>query len=145
MVQNPFRRIGVIVALVSFAFAATSAVAPAARAQKAKSTQNEAKWVQYDPATKTVVVEIENRGKGPNTKLVKRGEKTTFNVIPTGSILKRTTVTVNGQTAALEDLPAGKTVLIYWVPDPKKKGELFARKIDAIISEEELEERYGSE
>lgn len=145
MVQNPFRRIGVFVALVSFAFAATSAVAPAVQAQKAKSTQNEAKWVQYDPATKTVVVEIEDRGKGPNTKLVKRGEKTTFNVIPTGSILKRTTVTVNGQKAELEDLPAGKTVLIYWVPDPKKEGELFARKIDAIISEEELEERYGSE
>ena len=48
----------------------------------------------------------------------------------------------------VSDIPtlpsAGKTVLIYWVPDPNKEGELFARKIDVIFSEAELDEMYGT-
>ena len=141
MIPNLSRRIAVAVSVAALAFA----VAPAALAARSKSTQNEAKWVSYDPETKTVVVEIEDRGKGPNTKMVRRGDKVTFNVIPTGSILKRTSVTVNGQKADLTDIQEGKSVLIYWVPDPNKEGELFARKIDVIISEEEFDRRYGTE
>lgn len=145
MIRNLSRRAGPALAVAALAFAVASAVAPAAHAAKSKSTQNEAKWVSYDPETKTVVVEIEDRGKGPNTKMVKRGEQVTFNVIPTGSILTRTSVTVNGQKAEITDIQAGKSVLIYWVPDPNKDGELFARKIDVIISEEEFDRRYGTE
>ena len=44
----------------------------------------------------------------------------------------------------VQDIPEGKTVLIYWVPDPNKEGELFARKIDAIMSEEEFDAKYGT-
>lgn len=144
MIRNLSRRVGATVAVAALAFAVASAVAPAAQA-RSKSTQNEAKWVSFDPEAKTVVVEIEDRGKGPNTKMVKRGQKVTFNVTPTGSILKRTTVTVNGQAAELGDIQEGKTVNIYWAPDPNKEGELFARKIDVVISEEEFDRRYGTE
>ena len=42
----------------------------------------------------------------------------------------------------MKDLRPGKTVQIYWVEDPKKKGELFARKIDVVLSEDELDKRY---
>ena len=124
-------------------------VASAAYAQgNQKSVQNEAQFVKYDEASSTVVVKILKKGKG-NTALlkqfdaqVKNGKDATFNVIPTGSVLTRTSVAVNGVKGEMKDLQPGKKVLIYWVEDPKKKGELFARKIDVVLSEEELDKRY---
>jgi hypothetical protein len=113
-----------------------------------KSVQNEAQFVKFDEASNTVTVKILKKGKG-NTGLmkafdaqVKNGKEATFNVIPTGSVLTRTSVAVNGVKGEMKDLQAGKKVLIYWVEDPKKKGELFARKIDVVLSEEELDKRY---
>jgi hypothetical protein len=113
-----------------------------------KSVQNEAQFVKYDEATSTVVVKIMKKGKGNSALMkqfeeqVKNGKDATFNVIPTGSVLTRTSVAVNGVKGEMKDLQAGKRVLIYWVEDPKKKGELFARKIDVVLSEEELNKRY---
>ena len=130
--------------IAGFAFAFVASIAPVAEAQKkSKSTQNEAEWIAYDAAAKTVTVKITSTGKGPNKKLLKTRKEATFNVIPEGSVLTRTTVTINGVKSELTDITAGKTVLIYWVPDPNKKGEFFARKIDAIFSEQELDEMYG--
>jgi hypothetical protein len=121
--------------------------ATAAGAAENKSVQNEAQFVKYDEATSTVVVKIAKKGKG-NTALmkqfdaqVKSGKEATFNVIPTGSVLSRTSVAVNGMKGEITDLKPGKTILIYWVEDPKKKGELFARKIDVVLSEEEQNKR----
>lgn len=113
-----------------------------ALAQKAKSTQNEATWVGYDEAAKTVTLEIKNNGRGPNSKMIKRGQTVTFNVKPTGSVLTRTSVAINGMKGELTDISEGKSVLIYWVPEKDKKGEFFARKIDVVLSEEELNRRY---
>jgi hypothetical protein len=113
-----------------------------------KSVQNEAQFVKFDEATSTVVVKIMKKGKGNSALLkqfedqVKNGKDATFNVIPTGSVLTRTSVAVNGVKGEMKDLQPGKRVLIYWVEDPKKKGELFARKIDVVLSEEELNKRY---
>jgi len=113
-----------------------------------KSVQNEAQFVKFDEAASTVVVKILKKGKGNSALMkefaaqVKNGKETTFNVIPTGSVLSRTSVAVNGVKGEMKDLQAGKTILIYWVEDPKKKGELFARKIDVVLSEEELNKRY---
>ncbi len=113
-----------------------------------KSVQNEAQFVKFDEAASTVIVKILKKGKGNSALLkqfadqVKNGKETTFNVIPTGSVLSRTSVAVNGVKGEMKDLQAGKTILIYWVEDPKKKGELFARKIDVVLSEEELSKRY---
>ena len=130
--------------LASFAFAFVASISPVAEAKKSKSTQNEAEWIAYDAAAKTVTVKIMKKGKGPNSKLLKTKKEATFNVIPEGSVLTRTTVTINGIKSELQDISEGKTVLIYWVPDPNKEGELFARKIDAILSEEEMDEKYGT-
>jgi hypothetical protein len=137
-------RIFATLTIASFAFAFVASIAPVAEAEKSKSTQNEAEWISFDAAAKTVTVTITKKGKGPNSKLLKTRKEATFNVIPEGSVLTRTTVAINGMKAELQDIPAGKTVLIYWVPDPNKEGELFARKIDAILSEEELDEKYGT-
>ena len=130
--------------IASFAFAFLTSIASVAEAKKTKSTQNEAQWVAFDAAAKTVTVKITKKGKGPNSKLLKTKKEATFNVIPEGSVLTRTTVTINGIKSELTDITEGKTVLIYWVPDPNKEGEFFARKIDAILSEAELDERYGT-
>jgi hypothetical protein len=128
--------------VASFALAFIGLVAPADAAKKSKSTQNEAEWIAYDAGAKTVTVKITKKGKGPNKKLLKVRKEATFNVIPEGSILTRTSVAINGVKGEITDIPAGKTVLIYWVPDEKKEGEFFARKIDVIFSEAELDERY---
>lgn len=126
-------------------------VAGPALAAKEKSVQNEAQWVSFDESSSTVTVKILNRGKG-NKKLikqhastVKKGKEVTFNVIPTGSVLKRTSVAINGVKGELGEIAAGKRVLLYWVGDPAKEGELFARKIDVVLSEEEINKRWQTE
>jgi len=133
------RKILTTLTVASFALAFVGSVAPAAAAKKSKSTQNEAQWISFDAAAKTVTVKITKKGKGPNKKLLKPRKEATFNVIPEGSILTRTSVAINGVKGEITDIPAGKTVLIYWVPDEKKEGEFFARKIDVIFSEAELD------
>lgn len=130
------------VALLALVFVV--AAAPEAQAKKAKSTQTEAKWVKFDAASKTVVVKV-SKSKGPNKKMLKKGKEATFNVKPEGSVLTRTTVAINGVKGEITDIPAGKQVNVYWVPDDKKKGEYFARKIDVVLSEEELNERFQLE
>ncbi len=136
-------------ALVGFAAAAVVslvAAAPDAQAQKSKSTQSEAKWIKFDPETKQVTVKVTKPGKGatpPKELKLKRGREASFKVIPTGSILTRTSVAINGKKGELADIPAGKTVNIYWIPDKDDKTARFARKIDVILSDEELDEMYG--
>ena len=113
-----------------------------------KSVSNEAEFVKYDEATSAVTVKILKKGKGNAALLkefddkVKIGKEATLNVIPTGSVLSRTSVAINGVKGEIKDLKPGKKVIIYWIEDPKKKGELFARKIDVTLSEEELNKRY---
>jgi hypothetical protein len=136
------KKIFATLTIAGFAFAFVASIAPVAEAKKSKSTQNEAQWISFDAAAKTVTVKITKKGKGPNKKLLKTRKEATFNVIPEGSILTRTSVAINGVKGELQDIPEGKTVLIYWVPDPNKDGEFFARKIDVIFSEQELDERY---
>ena len=118
--------------------------------RQGKSVANEAEFISFDEAASTVTVKIEKKGKG-NKKLmkahkeVKKGKEVTFNVIPTGSVLTRTSVAINGVKAEMTDLVPGKKIIVYWVEDPKKEGSLFARKIDVVLSEEELDKRYKVE
>ncbi|HUG38250.1 MAG TPA: hypothetical protein VML54_14930 [Candidatus Limnocylindrales bacterium] len=130
-------------ALFALAGLVAFAIGAPALASGAKSTSNEAEWIGFDPATNTVTAKILKAGKGPNRAKMKTGSQVTFNVIPEGSVLTRTSVAINGVRGELTDIPTGKTVLIYWVPDEKKEGEIFARKIDVVLSEAELDRRYG--
>ncbi len=135
-----------LVGIAAAAVVSLVAAAPDAQAQKSKSTQSEAKWIKFDPETNQVTVKVTNPGKGakpPKELKLKRGKEASFNVIPTGSILARTSVAINGKKGELADIPAGKTVNIYWVPDKDDKKKRFARKIDVILSDEELDQRYG--
>lgn len=135
--------IGSIAAAVVAAWFVT-APAPEAIAAEQKSTRNEAEWVSYDAAAKTVTLKIKKAGLGPGAAKLKVGQNTVFNVQPEGSVLSRTSVAINGKKGALTDIPVGKTVLVYWVPDAKDAKTPFARKIDVILSEQELDEKYGT-
>jgi hypothetical protein len=121
---------------------AASAAHAQGQEKKTKKTQTEAKWVAFDAATKTVKVKVEKPGKGPNTKLMKKGTEVTFRVSPEGSVLARTTVKVNGKKGELTDIPQGKQVLVYWEPDSQNKEGFYASAIDVTFSEEELDKRY---
>jgi hypothetical protein len=118
-----------------------------AQATKGKSVQTEAEWVAYDAAASTVKVKVKkNRGgKAPEGLALKEGQEATFKVKAEGSVLTKTTVAINSQKAELGDLKAGKTVMIYWVADTADPKARFARKIDQILSDEEADERYGTE
>jgi hypothetical protein len=132
-------------AVAALALVVATGVASEALAAKEKSTQTEARWVKFDAAKNTVAVKVQDPGNGPNKKLMKKGAEVLFNVVPEGSILTRTTVAINGKPGNLKDIPPGKQVNVYWIPDPKKAGEFFARKIDVVLSDEELDARYGTE
>ena len=129
---------------LAFAVVAVAAFATTAEA-KPKSIQTEAKWIKFDAAAETVTVKVRKTGKKSKDKALqlKKGKEATFNVIPGGSIMTRTSVAINGMKGSLEEIPAGKTVNVYWLPDPKKPGERFAKKIDVILSEEDLEARMS--
>ena len=119
------------------------AAAPSAFATEAKSTRNEAEWVKYDATAKTVTLKIKKPGLGDGADSLKVGQEAVFNVQPEGSILARTSVAINGKKGALTDIPTGKTVIVYWIPDAKDAKARFAKKIDVILSEQELDEKYG--
>jgi len=131
-------------ALAGLALAVVGTLASEALAAPPKSTQTEARFIAFDAEKNTVSVKPD-KSKGPNAKLLKKGKDTTFNVLPEGSILKRTSVSINGKKGEVKEIPAGKRVNVYWIPDPNKDGELFAKKIDVVLSEEELDALYGSE
>jgi hypothetical protein len=134
------RGIGSLIAAGLLVFVAS----PSALAKEAKSTRNEAEWVKYDAAAKTVELKIKKLGDGPGASQLKVGQEAVFAVQPEGSVLSRTSVAINGKKGALTDIPTGKTVIVYWVADPKDPKGRFARKIDVILSEAELDARYGT-
>jgi len=140
------RKVALGLALLALALSPVL-VADPALAKKNKSVASGAKWIAFDAETNTVKVKITRKGRG-NSKLVKKykksfkkGKEVTFNVIPTGSILKRTSVAINGMKGEMTDITADRQIVIYWIEDPNKEGELFARKIDVVLSEEEWEAR----
>jgi len=133
------KRVGAVLVTALVCGLAVSIAAPAAAQKKGKSTQTEAVWVAFDEAAKTVTVKVKKPGRGKNAKLIKKGKEATFKVKPTGSVLTRTTVAINGVKGELTDIPAGKSVNVYWVTEGD--DVLFARKIDVVLSEEELAAR----
>ena len=129
---------------VALALACTTAFAASAQAG-GKSIQTEAEWIGYDPQAKTVTVKVTKPGRGADAKLLRRNQKAVFAVTPEGSVLTRTTVAINGVKGELADIPRGKTVNVYWRPDERDPSILRARKIDVILSEAELDAKYGGE
>jgi hypothetical protein len=135
---------GVTALALAFAFTIASPDRALAKS-KVKSVQTEALWVAFDSEAKTVTAKVVKAGRGKDAKKLKKNKEATWAVVPEGSVLVRTTVAINGVKGELGDIPAGKTVNIYWRPDEKDPTILRARKIDVILSDEELDAKYGSE
>ena len=136
----------IVLGLMACALAAVFTTASVDEAQAAeKSVQTEAEWIKFDAVAKTVTVKVKKPGRGAAAKALKRNKEAVFAVKPEGSVLTRTTVSINGRKAELTDIPEGKTVNIYWRPDETDPSIHRARKIDVILSDAELDEMYGSE
>ncbi len=135
--------VALCLAIGAVAFMATSLAASNVEAKSVKSTQTEAKFMSYDAETKTITVKVLKPGKRPKNKKLKlaRGKPATFKVKPEGSILIRTSVTANGQRSSIEEIPENKTLNVYWIPDEDDPDLRYAKKIDMIWTDEELEER----
>lgn len=137
-------RVALSLCTALFLFAGSAVMVDTAEAQKkTKSTKTEAKFISYDADTKTLTVKVLKSGKRPkNRKLsMKRGKKATFKIKPDGSILVKTSVTADGMRSSIDEIPDNKTLNIYWVPDEKDPDVRFARKIDMVYTDAELEAR----
>ena len=132
-------------AAMALAIVFTASVAADAQARGGKSIQTEAEWIKFDPQANTVTVKVKKPGRGKDAKLLKRNKQAVFAVKPEGSVLTRTTVAINGVRSEISDIPEGKTVNVYWRPDEKDPSILRARKIDVIMSDAELDAKYGKE
>jgi hypothetical protein len=141
-IHRPITLLSVIALATAIQF---GAALPAAGADKVKSVQTEAIWVSFDPTAKTVTAKVVKPGRGKDAKLLKKNKEATFAVKPEGSVLTRTTVAINGVKGEIGDIPKGKTVYIYWRPDEKDPSIPRARKIDVVMSDKELDAKYGSE
>lgn len=128
------------------ALLAAAAIAEAAFAQtEGRSIRTEGEFLAYDAAARTVKVKVTKPGSGAEANDLKAGQEVLFKVKPEGSVLSRTTVAIQGVKAELSEIAAGRTVNVYWRPDESDPKARFARKIDVVLSDEELDKRYGTE
>lgn len=106
-------------------------LAPAALAEeKAKTERSNGRLEKYDKAASTITIKD-------------KGKQETFTVKAEGTVLTRTTVTVNARPGKLDDLKEGSPVIVYWKAEGDGK---FARKIDMPnVPKELLDEEEGSE
>jgi hypothetical protein len=142
--QLAMRSAVAVVAAALLVVAVRTAPAVAQTPGKGKVVQTEGVWVAFDPAASTIKVKINKHegGTAPKELMPKTGEEATFKVKPEGTVLTKTTVKIRGHKAELKDIPAGKTVLVYWGPDTADPKARFARSVDVILSDDELDEMY---
>lgn len=129
-------------AVLAIGVAAALPTSARAQAPRSRSVQTEAVWIAFDAAAEVVTVKVTKPGRGASARALKPGREARFRVEPEGSVLTRTTVSINGRKGELSDIPEGKTVNVYWVPDETDADARFARKIDVIFSDEELDAMY---
>jgi hypothetical protein len=93
------------------------AVAAPLRAEETKSERADTKFVSYDAAAQSIVVK-------------EKGKDQTYQVKAEGSVLTRTTLTMNGKVSKFDDLKPGMIAIVYWKPDATDATKRLARKID---------------
>jgi len=119
------------VAVVSLLLA--FAVAAPVRAEEAKSERATGKVVSYDAAAQSVVMK-------------EGGKDQAYQVKAEGTVLTRTTLTMNGKVAKFDELKPGMLAIVYWKPDPSDAAKRAARKIDVPkIPREFLDEIEAAE
>ena len=121
------------------------AAASAGADATAGSLRTVGEFLGYDAAAKTVTVKVLEHGAGKEAEALAVGQPATFKVEPEGSVLNRTSVSIRGVKGSLDAIPTGRIVNVYWRPDAADPKIHFARKIDVILSDEELDLRDGTE
>ena len=112
------------------AIVAVFASAPASAQGETKTERSNGRVVSYDKA-------------GGKLTIKDKGKETTFNVTAEGSVLTRTTVTLNARPAKLDDLKPNAVVVVYWRPNAAHADQKDARKIDVPTFPEGLEPEEG--
>ena len=97
--------------------------------KKMKSKRSQGKLIELNEADKYMVVS-------------EKGRKIRYRVILEGSVLTRTTSTMNAKLVKLAEIPKGAPVIVYWKPDPENRKIRHARKVDAPKVPDELLEEY---
>ena len=102
----------------------------AASAQKKMKSKlsKEARLMAFDTEAGTMTVK-------------EKGKKVVYHVKFEGSVMTRTTATINAKPVKLNEIPLKARVNIYWRPDEKDKKKRFARKVDAVNIPDELLEK----
>ena len=114
--------------MVACVFALLLVVGGAADAKKSKIKQANGRLMELNQEENTMTVRV-------------KGKPVVFNVKIEGSVMTRTTSTMNAKPVKLADIPIKAPVIVYWVPDEKNPKEKFARKVDAPkVPKEWLEE-----
>jgi hypothetical protein len=122
----PRRRTATLVTVLLGGLLALAVASPVAAQVKSKVKRDNGRFVAFDPEAQTVTVKV-------------KGKDTVFQVKVEGSVLNRTTVSMNASPGKLADLPSRAPVIVYWVPcddkgakcKDKDKRLKYARKIDA--------------
>jgi len=100
---------------------------PVRAADEGKSERSNGKFVSYDAARQSIAIK-------------EAGREQTYQVKAEGSVLTRTTLTMNGKVAKFEDLKPGMIVIVYWKPDTADANKRNARKVDAPKVPKEFQE-----
>ena len=129
--QNVSRRTfgRIVVAMMVSLFAFGVGTAEAKKKSKIKKTQG-ARLMSFDEAAGTMTVK-------------EKGKKVVYHVKFEGSVMTRTTATINARPVKLTDIPIKAPINIYWKRDEANPKDRFARKVDALKVPKELLEDYG--
>lgn len=121
------RRAARLCAVALAGFVALTLAAPVRAADASKSERSNGKFVSYDAAAQSIAIK-------------EGGKEQTYQVKAEGSVLTRTTLTMNGKVAHFEDLKPGMIVIVYWKPDATDATRRNARKVDAPKVPKEFQE-----
>jgi hypothetical protein len=109
---------------------ASLAGATASAEEAAKTERSNGRVVSYDKDKATLTIKD-------------KGKEETFHVTAEGSVLTRTTVTMNARPAKLDDLKPNAVVVVYWRQNATTPDQKDARKIDMPNIPEGLESEDG--
>lgn len=126
--QSVGRLVGrVLAAAVAVLFTLTAGTADADKKMRSKLSK-EVRLIAFDTEAGTMTVK-------------EKGKTIVYNVKFEGSVMTRTTATINARPMKLSEIPLRARVNIYWIKDENDPKKRFARKVDALrIPKEFLED-----
>ncbi len=128
--QIAFHRSVAALAAAAFALLLGVAATTAHAEEKIKTERANGRIVKYDAAASTLT-------------LKDKGKDIVFHVTAEGSVLVRTTVTMNAKPAKLDEIKEGMYAVVYYKQDPADPNKKLARKIDIPHFSEGMEPEEG--